>query len=94
MTNKEKEENIMVRVQVINEVSKGGDDRWSLCLQWCRYIYDDGRMKPGFRFIWRDEKRKLRPQRGQACIWSLDIAQELIDKARKEGWGDYVGGYD
>ena len=85
---------VQVRVQVINEVFKKGDDGWSLCLQWCSYIYDDGRMKQGFRFIWRRPNGHLQPARGQARIWSLDIAQELIDKARKEGWGDYVGGYD
>ncbi len=83
----------MARIQVINEVSKEGDDGWFLCLQWGRYIYDDGRMELGYRFIWRDENGHLRPQRGQACIKSLDIAQELINEARREGWGDDTGGY-
>ena len=83
----------MARIQVINEVSKEGDGGWFLCLHWCTYIYDDGRMERGYRFIWRDEEGKLRAQRGQACIWSLNFAQELIYKAKKEGWGDYEGGY-
>ena len=70
------------------------EDKWRLCLQWGRYNFSDGKTELGFRFIWRDENGHLRPQRAQACIKSLDIAQELIDKARKAGWGDYVGGYD
>ena len=82
----------MARVQKINEVIKDWEDGWGLCLQWVRYIYDDGKMERGYRFIWRDDQGKLRPQRGQACIPSLDIAKELIDKARREGWGDYEGG--
>ena len=82
----------MARFEIIEETSKCGDDRWEICLQWGRYIYDDGKMERGYRFIWRDENGHLRPQRAQACIKSLDVAQELIDKARRDGWGDYEGG--
>jgi hypothetical protein len=78
---------------MINEVGIGAPDKWTLCLQWGRYIHENGKIEQGYRFIWRDEKKRLHPQRGQACIESLDIAQALIDKARKAGWGDYKGGY-
>jgi hypothetical protein len=90
---KYKEEEKMARVQVINEVSKvfkEGDEDWSLCLQWCRYIYEKD-LEHGYRFIWRRPNNSLQAARGQACIHSLDDAQELINKARKEGWGDYTG---
>ncbi len=85
----------MARVQIINEVkkvSKEEDGDWFLCLQWCRYLYDDGKMERGYRFIWRRPNGHLQPARGQACIQSLDIAQELIDRAKKVGWGDNKGG--
>lgn len=56
------------RVQVINEIaydeSKVGND-WVLCLQWCRYIYDDGTMQMGFRFIWRRPDGTLQAARGK-----------------------------
>ncbi|MBI2832389.1 MAG: hypothetical protein HYX79_09050 [Chloroflexi bacterium] len=81
----------MVRVQVINEVSKGQKGDWILCLQWCRYLYDDGNMEQGYRFIWRRPNGALQPARGQARIPSLDWAQQLIDKAKKAGWGNQIG---
>lgn len=78
------------RVQVINEIaydeSKVGND-WVLCLQWCRYIYDDGTMQVGFRFIWRREDGKLQAARGQARIPSLEMATDLMNRAKELGWG-------
>jgi len=81
------------RFQVLEEVYKESDDGWRLCLQWGRYIYENRKIEQGFRFIWRDEKTHLRPQRAQACIISLDIAEKLISEARNKGWGNNEGGY-
>lgn len=83
----------MARVQIINEVQKDKPqpDHWILCLQWCRYLYDDGNMEQGFRFIWRRPNGSLQPARGQARITSLKDAEKLIEMARNKGWGDNVG---
>lgn len=81
----------MARVQVINEICDGSSlDKWSLCFQFCRYIYDDGNMEEGYRFIWRTpEDRNLQAARGQARIPSIELAQELMQKAINAGWGHY-----
>ncbi|OMC86937.1 hypothetical protein BK128_09745 [Viridibacillus sp. FSL H7-0596] len=78
------------RVQVINEIAYDEEavgKSWVLCLQWCRYIYDDGTMEMGFRFIWRREDGKLQAARGQARIPNLEMASELMERAKKLGWG-------
>jgi hypothetical protein len=84
----------MARVQVINEVPRPEQKPkgWVLHLQWCQYFYDDGNMEHGYRFIWRRPgSGALQPARGQARIISLKDAEKLIEMARNEGWGDYVG---
>lgn len=84
----------MARVQVVNQVSEDreiGVGHWVLCLQWCRYLFDDGGMERGYRIIWRRPNGNLQGARGQARIPSLDVAKELIDKAIEDGWGDYEG---
>lgn len=83
----------MARVQIVNEVQKDKPKpgKWVLCLQWCRYLYDDGNMEHGYRFIWRRPNGSLQPARGQARIVSLKDAEKLMEMARNEGWGDYVG---
>lgn len=82
------------RVKVLREVSKGNpktDNKWTLCLQWCLYVFDDGTSQNGYRFIWRrPESGHLQGARGQARIPSLKMAQKLIDQAIEEGWGDYM----
>ena len=80
-----------VRVQVLNEV---GDDpkitgKWELQFQWCRYIYDDGSMEYGYRFIWRRLNGSLQAARGQAQLPSVQTIYDLIERAKAEGWGDY-----
>lgn len=78
------------RVQVINEVVSNEDlkgKEWVLCLQWCRYIYDDATIEMGFRFIWRRPDGSLQAARGQARIPSLEEASLLMEKAKNEGWG-------
>jgi len=84
----------MARVQVINEVPKPEPrpKDWVLHLQWCRYLYDDGGMQHGYRFIWRRPRSgALQPARGQARIVSLKDAEELMKMACNEGWGNYIG---
>ncbi|MCD6452884.1 MAG: hypothetical protein J7K77_01130 [Dehalococcoidales bacterium] len=81
------------RFEKIEEVCKEGDDRWEICLQWGTFVYKDGRMEQAYRFIWKDDNEHLRAQKAQAFIKSLDVAQELINKAKNEGWGDNMGGY-
>ena len=78
----------MSRVHVIRETCHEVDDR-RICLQWCRYLYDDGTMEHGYRFIWRGPDGKTVPARGQARLPSLAIATGLIAIAEAEGWGDH-----
>jgi len=78
------------RVQVLEEVSKDYLPKGQLYLQWARYIYENGDIKEGFRFIWRRDGN-LRPDRGQARIPSLAVAIELIGKAMEAGWGHKIG---
>jgi len=81
-----------MRVQIINEVMTGSPKEtkeWELCFQWCLYVYDDGTNEHGYRFIWRRPDGNLQPARGQARIPSVKKAIELMEIAKKEGWGDY-----
>lgn len=85
----------MARVQVINETTLDNSDpnAWRLWFQWCRYLYDDGGMEYGYRFIWRRPKNEggsLQAARGQARIPSIDTLERLVAKAKSEGWGNYA----
>lgn len=77
------------RIQVISEVCEGEEGGYKLCFQWGRYLYDNGDMEHGYRFIWRREDGSLQPARGQARIPSVQVLQRLVEKAKKAGWGDY-----
>jgi hypothetical protein len=80
------------RVQVVHEVSKKLETSdYKLCLQWVRYLYDDGSMEQGYRFIWRREDGSLQGAMGQARIPRLTDAEALIREARQAGWGDLEG---
>lgn len=82
------------RVQVINEVAYDENalgNEWVLCLQWCRYVYDDGTTETGFRFIWRRPDGSLQAARGQARLPDLDIVASLMQKAKELGWGHNSG---
>jgi hypothetical protein len=81
------------RVQVIQEAVHGSDGDWRLCFQWCRYIYGEGTMQEGYRFICRRPEGSLQAARGQARIPSLKIARKLMDEAVEEGWGKNDGGW-
>ena len=75
------------KVLVIKEVPKDINEiEWTLCFQWCEYYYDNGTSEFGYRFIWRDEKNNLKPQRGQARIPSLIELQNLLNEAENDGW--------
>lgn len=77
------------RVQILDEVAVGDDENWRLCFQRARYVYDDGSLEEGFRFIWRRPDGSLQGARGQARIPSLKIARILMAKAEEAGWGHF-----
>ncbi len=85
----------MARVHVIKETTLDtapGADDWTLWFQWCRYLYDDGNMDYGYRFIWRRPQSQggsLQAARGQARIQSATVLEKLVQKAKASGWGDY-----
>lgn len=79
------------RIQVLEEVSKDMGPEWKLCFQWCRYVYDNGGLEQGYRFIWRRPDGSLQAARGQARIPSITIAKELMSRAEEEGWGKNEG---
>lgn len=80
------------RVQVLNEVIEYPEGDWRLCFQRVRYIYDDGLIQEGYRFIWRRPTGQLQGARGQARIPSLNVARGLMNRAEQEGWGHYDAG--
>lgn len=80
----------MTRVVVLfEEIVEGKGD--SLCLQFCRYCYDDGTTDTAYRVIRRSREGNLKAQRGQAGIPDLNTLKSLVDKAEKAGWGSYQG---
>ncbi|MGE7750691.1 hypothetical protein [Lysinibacillus fusiformis] len=81
--------NIDVIHQVTLDDSKL-DKEWVLCLQWCKYNYEDGDSANGYRFIWRRPDGSLQPARGQARIPSFAHMEYLMAKAKLQGWGDFT----
>ncbi len=81
------------RVVVFNEVIHPDHsvENWRLCLQWVRYMGEDGETQDGYRFIWRRPDDSLQAARGQARIPSIGDAERLFQMARAGGWGDKVG---
>ncbi len=77
------------RVAILNEVTRDAGDDWQLCFQRCRYMYNDGSVQDGFRFIWRRPDGTLQGARGQARIPSLKDARLLMADAETAGWGHY-----
>lgn len=90
------------RVHVLKEVREDLGGGWKLCLQWCRYAYDQKAVddneypssETGYRFIWRKPNNHLQAARGQARIPSFAVMSMLMEKASNEGWGDFVGDAD
>jgi hypothetical protein len=76
------------RVQVLQETSLEMGAGWKVCLQWCRYVYNNGALELGYRFIWRRPDGSLQAARGQARLPSMAVIQELISNAQAKGWGN------
>jgi len=84
------------RVQVLNEVTTQPSEKdhksgWHLCFQRVRYIFDDGDIQSGYRFIWRRPDGSLQAARGQARLPSLKVARNLMADAEREGWAELDG---
>ena len=77
------------RVQVLNETGLEMGAGWKVCLQWCRYVYNNGGLELGYRFIWRRPDGSLQAARGQARLPSMAIIRELISMAEAAGWGNF-----
>ena len=58
------------RIQIVQETPRKHEGKPQLRLQWCRYLYADGTMEHGYRFIWLREDGSLQASRGQARIRS------------------------
>lgn len=72
-----------------------GSEGWHLCLQWGRLHHEeDGArwVEEGYRFVYRDDKSNQKPFRAQTRIPSLKKVLELINQAKREGWGDFDTG--
>lgn len=69
-----------------------GNGRWRLCLQWGKLHHEDGWHEEGYCFVYQDDEGRQRPFRAQARIPSLKKIRELIDQARRDGWGDFDTG--
>ena len=78
---------INARIVVKDEIPKKIMDGTNhLYFQKVEYRYSNGEVEMGYRFIWRREDGSLRAARGQACISTLDVAENLIKQAREQGW--------
>jgi len=89
----------MARVQVLRETTLEpvASGEWCLWFQWCRYLYDDGNNQHGYRFIWRRpqaEGGSLQAARGQARIPSISLLEQLVARAKEQGWGNFDGEMD
>ena len=77
------------RIQVINETPSEHEGAWQLRLQWCRYLFANGKMEYGYRFIWYRPDGTMQAARGQARIPSYERIKRFFEKANEEGWGHY-----
>jgi hypothetical protein len=77
------------RVQILNEIDPGPPNEWRVCFHRVRYIFADGDLAEGYRFMWRLPNGNLQAARGQARIPSLRMARYLMTQAEKEGWGHF-----
>lgn len=72
---------VIVQKEVKVKVPQFNND--SLCLQKVVYQYPDGQRDAGFRFIYRDAQDRMKAQRGQANLLSLDLVAELLEQAKQ-----------
>ena len=77
----------MPHVQIVEE-TRLEESESTLCFQFCRYIYENGELEEGYRFIWRRDGRLL-PHRGQARIPSMRDLEKLVAQAKRAGWGNH-----
>ena len=71
-------------VQTLREVNQKLSDGDTLCLQQVIFDYGDGTNgNPVFRYIRKDSEGRLKAQRGQAAIPSLDLMATLMAKMEK-----------
>ena len=75
------------RVHVLKSTEKKQTSGWTLCFQWCSYNYGNGVQESGYRFIWKRPDGKLQAARGQARIPTITLAEEMLEQAKREGWG-------
>ncbi|EPN6726291.1 MULTISPECIES: hypothetical protein [Pseudomonas] len=78
---------VQARVTIIENVEKKFESGWTLCFQWCHYNYSDGSQQRGYRFIWKRKDGTLQAARGQARLPNMELIMELVEKAKKAGWG-------
>ena len=76
----------MARVHVINSIEEKQTSGWTLCFQWCLYMYDDKSQDTGYRFIWKRPDGALQAARGQARLPNIEIITRLLEAAKKAGW--------
>ncbi len=81
------------RFHIIHETTEGKPlDKWNLCFQWGRYIYEDGSSEMGYRFIYRyPPNHHLQPARAQARLISIEQIERLLKQAKDARWGDLIG---
>ncbi|CRN07951.1 hypothetical protein PYEL_38050 [Pseudomonas sp. URMO17WK12:I11] len=78
---------VQARVTIIENVEKKFESGWTLCFQWCHYNYSDGSQQRGYRFIWKRKDGTLQAARGQARLPNMELIMDLVEKAKKAGWG-------
>ena len=79
----------MSYVKVIHEVKRHRvENKWVLCFQYCKYVYDANTSETGYRFMWRQPNGKLLSAKGQARIPKMSDILYLVSKAMEQGWGN------
>ena len=80
---------VRAHVKVIHEVKRHEvENKWVLCFQYCKYVYDANTSETGYRFIWREPNGNLRPAPGQTRIPKMSDILYLVSKAMEQGWGN------
>lgn len=59
---------------------------WCLAFQKVRYVFEDGEVEDGYRFIWYRPDGSLQAARGQARIETIVQAAWFVDQAKQRGW--------
>lgn len=81
--------NVKTHVKVIHEVKRHEvENKWVLCFQYCKYVYDANTSETGYRFMWRQPNGKLLSAKGQARIPKMSDILYLVSKAMEQGWGN------